>query len=290
MELYNLVKFIEFIAQVKNKAAQIKDKYKQKISINSDRVGFRIYDKINNTKIYNIIHSDTQGNIYYSNNLKSIYKSAKHFSFIAFDIVHKTFTIIGSNFKKEYILDENDNSLVEQVLNNKFENIIVVNKNYFANRFDYLINNLQFIKDNLNVIIELYLNYKNSIMDYLSKTKIILNCLIDVSQKFEINQMDNINDNYQLLFEHLLFYIIYPSVDLETRSKLNESIKNLQQDINDLLINYDLQNYIQFIDFEISPANYSKLTSLSIVTYAIYFENFIDILLFSEFTDSIDKI
>lgn len=291
MDLYELVRFIEFLAQIKHKAIQIKNMYKQKINIISNRIGFRIYNKMNNTKIFNMIHSDLQGNIYYSNNAKSIYTFANQFLFIAYDIIQKTFIIVeGNSFKKEYILNEKDESLVEKILGGEFAKIFVINKNYFANRIDYLIENIQFIKENMNSMIELYHDYRYNIIDYLADTKILLNCFIDIGEEFETNQIDNLNNCYKLLFEHILFYSVYPSVDIETRIKLNNDISSLQYEINNLLITYNLQDYIRFINFETAQTNYSKLTSFSIATYSFYFDDFIDILLLSEFVESINVL
>lgn len=289
MNLYKLIQFIEFIAQFKSKVIQIKNKYETKINVISNKLGFQMHDKINNIKQYNMLDCDAKGNIYYSNKAKYIYTYAKYFSFVAYEILQKSYIVIhGNSINRNCILNESETSLIEKILTCNSDDIILINKNYFSTRFNFLINNIQFIKENMDLLTKLYKDYKYDLIKQYPTIKIILNCLIDIKQDYLINKVDNLNDDYQILFDYLILFTVYPLVDIDTRHLLKDDIKNLHYELINLLDIYNLQDYIQIADFKPSLNDSLKITSMYIITCTIYFEDFIDILLLSELIESIN--
>lgn len=291
MELDRLINFIEFIADIKDRIMQIKNKYDQKISLISNRIGFQIYDTKNKSKYLNMIHTDSLGNIYYSNAQKVIYESAEKYIFIAFDTVNKTFTIFdGKEIKQSYIVDDQACSIIEKIMQNRDKKTILINSFYFASAFEFLIKNIQFIKNNIKALLHLYNNFRQDITGYLTQAKIILNCFIKIKHNKEPKQLNSLNTDYRMLFHHSIFYVIYPSVDIETRCKLNMDIDRLPKEIKHLFELYNLQTFTEIVGYDIKLAKPSELTTMSIFAYSIYFNDFFDILLFSEFIKNMKSL
>lgn len=291
MKLQELVRFIEFVSLVKDKALQIKDKCNQKISVISNRISFQIYDRINNLKRFDILHYDSLGNIYYSNIRKVVYANAQHYSFIAFNASIKNFIVIkGNEIKREHIIDDRDFSIIRALQDKLSEKTFIIDRKYFVDAINYLIRHLQFIKENIDLLDQLYNDYKLDITKFLLQTKIIPNCFVKINYDERNNTKNDLNANYHMLLQHSIFYIVFPSTDFETRYKLNREISKLYYDIENLFMTYNLNTTCKIIDFETKPAGYTEFTTMSIVTYTIHFDEILDILLLSDFIKNIHAI
>lgn len=288
MNKNTLVSYVNLLFYINDKIQQLKDKYKPYLKISNSIFQFELYDKIVNNNYSDYIYFDFQNQLCYKGMVLN-QSTSKDQLFIAFDILHKKFIFInGSEIEKNCLIDD-DSELIPKLLQNSYKTILI-DSYYFNMRIQDLLSLSHFITDNIDILTEMYETYKNDIFKQLTDKRIVLNCLREMDLNSETITNNNFDNNYVPLLECYMSYYVDHDIVNRLYSTIKKDIGNTYIEISQFINKISSQDYIQFIDYKNTDINNKEITPFIVVKHYIHFTEFLDIILFSEFVDSLQNI
>lgn len=268
---------LQFLLRLDNMIFELKNNYEN--IINSTK--FNI-----NTLIYN-----TFDNEYYDECLIYFVDEDSFISIINNEVVY--FDLLSQTIKKRtfkkytnYILLEfDDNSLYDICLHNDNSYLILINDNYITNKINKLKNYAKYIDILSNQLIKLYQNYKKDIIQQLRNRDIVLNIGKNTNKIVHLD----IKKYFTLLIDLKIKVEIDFNQYKNVEEKIFNELKKLELKTNDLLEYYyskKLINYKSILTYK-----YSLDGSIDnfIVQLKFNYSNILDLILYSDFIDTIAK-